>query len=178
MFCRFLARLKKLQSFCWRLLRRVSGAGQWGARGAGAPTGGRVASIFLGGRDPFQPENPFYGVFVAKNSGFPIRVCPKQLIRHEGNAILRYMINVFFPISSSIPHLGVDEVLEVVGQVADAVHVRAQVPLHRRALPVPVHVVRHERHARGGGHLLEHCWVGQRGGRRIGVGRGGRRAST
>jgi hypothetical protein len=55
-FARFLARLKKLQSFCWRLLRCLSSAGQWGARGAGAPTGGRVAPIFLGGGDPFQPE--------------------------------------------------------------------------------------------------------------------------
>jgi hypothetical protein len=55
-FARFLARLKKLQSFSWRLLRCVSGAGQWGARGAGALTGGRVAFIFLGGGDPFQHE--------------------------------------------------------------------------------------------------------------------------
>jgi hypothetical protein len=41
------------------LALRFSGAGQWGARGAGAPTGGRVASIFLGGDDPFQPETFF-----------------------------------------------------------------------------------------------------------------------
>jgi hypothetical protein len=53
---RFLARLKKLMSFCWRHLRCVSGAGEWGAREAGAPSGGRGASIFLGGGDPFQPE--------------------------------------------------------------------------------------------------------------------------
>jgi hypothetical protein len=51
-----LARLKKLQSFCWRLLRCVFGALQWGARGAGAPTGGRVASILKGGTDQFQPD--------------------------------------------------------------------------------------------------------------------------
>jgi hypothetical protein len=38
------------------LLRCIFGAGEWGARGAGAPPGGRGASIFLGGGDPFQPE--------------------------------------------------------------------------------------------------------------------------
>jgi hypothetical protein len=54
---RFLARLKKLKSFCWRLLRCVFGvAGEWGARGAGAPPRGRGAFIFLGGGDPYQPE--------------------------------------------------------------------------------------------------------------------------
>jgi hypothetical protein len=73
---RFLARLKKLKSFCWRLLRCVSGAGEWGARGAGALHGRRGASILLGGGDPFQP------------------VLPKIIIRNGGNAILRYLYTV------------------------------------------------------------------------------------
>jgi hypothetical protein len=50
-----MARLKKLKSLCWWLLRCVSGAGEWGARGAGVPPRGRGASIFLGGGDPSQP---------------------------------------------------------------------------------------------------------------------------
>jgi hypothetical protein len=55
-FGSLLARLKKLKSFCWRLLHCVSGAGECSARGAGAPPGGHGASTFLGGGDPFQPE--------------------------------------------------------------------------------------------------------------------------
>ncbi len=55
LLARFLARLKKLKSFCWRLLPCVSGAEEWGARGAGAPPVGRGAPVFLGSGDPFQP---------------------------------------------------------------------------------------------------------------------------
>ncbi len=52
-----LARLKKgKRLLCWRLLRCGFGAGEWGARAAGAPPGGRGASIFLGGSDPFLPK--------------------------------------------------------------------------------------------------------------------------
>jgi hypothetical protein len=59
-----LARMKELKRLLfWQLLHCVFGAREWGARGAGAPPGGRGASIFLGGAyillgggDPFQPE--------------------------------------------------------------------------------------------------------------------------
>jgi hypothetical protein len=64
------------------LLRCVSGAGQWGARGAGAPTGGRVESIiFWAAAIRFSLKYLFnrsvFRRFFAKNNGIPIRLCPK-----------------------------------------------------------------------------------------------------
>jgi hypothetical protein len=52
-----LARLKKLESFGWLLLRRGSGCGLCAEEGAcGAPPRGRGASIILGAGDSRRPE--------------------------------------------------------------------------------------------------------------------------
>jgi hypothetical protein len=43
---RFLARLNKLKSFCWRLLRCVPGAGEWALAGPGPRPGGAERLYF------------------------------------------------------------------------------------------------------------------------------------
>jgi hypothetical protein len=60
-----LAPLKKLESFCWLLLRCGSGCGLRAEKGArGSPPGGRGASIILGGGDPRRPEIYFKSIRV------------------------------------------------------------------------------------------------------------------
>jgi hypothetical protein len=73
---RFLACLNKLKSFCWQFLRCVSGAGEWGARGARARPGVAERLFFWAAAIRFSLNICLVDPF-SNNTSFPIRFCPK-----------------------------------------------------------------------------------------------------
>jgi hypothetical protein len=80
----WLALLKNLKSFCWRLSRCGPGA-EKGPRPGGAERPTFWAAAIRGGLRYFISIR-----VLNKSSGFRSAPVPKQLIRREGNVILRY----------------------------------------------------------------------------------------